>query len=100
MSLAAFKPLHRTGWPIRQELTNTRIIILLPYAISKEADIYQTQVLKDHLIKGYSINEKRLKEQNERLVELQETVNLMGRVIQGRELDRTEAAGFPVPENL
>ena len=50
--------------------------------------------MKDHLIKGYSINEKRLREQNIRLAELQQTVNLMGRVVQGRELDKAEAAGL------
>ena len=45
-------------------------------------------------IKGYSINQKRLQEQNARLAELQDTVNLMGRVIQGRELDKAESAGL------
>ncbi len=56
--------------------------------------IWATQVLKDHLLQGYSINEKRFKEQNEKLVELQHTVNLMGRVIQNRELDRGQAEGL------
>ena len=35
-----------------------------------------------------------LREKNARLAELQETVNLMGRVIQGRELAQAEAAGL------
>jgi len=56
--------------------------------------IWATQVLKDHLIKGYSINEKRLREQNIRLAELQHKVDVMGRVIRRRELDKTQVAGL------
>jgi hypothetical protein len=74
------------------------VIISVGYRVKSQRGtqfrIWATQVLKDHLLKGYSINEKRLKEQNERLVELQNTVNLMGRVIQGRELDRGQAEGL------
>jgi prophage maintenance system killer protein len=56
--------------------------------------IWATQVLKDHILKGYSLNEKRLREQNNRLLELQQTVNLMRRVITGRELAGDEATGL------
>ena len=77
---------------------NLDVIISVGYRIKSQRGtqfrIWATQVLKDRILKGYTLNEKRLKEQNTRLAELQETVNLMGRVIQGRELDRTEAAGL------
>jgi prophage maintenance system killer protein len=77
---------------------NLDVIISVGYRVKSQRGtqfrIWATQVLKDHLIKGYSINEKRLQEENERLAELQQTVNLMGRVIQGRELDKAEAAGL------
>ncbi len=77
---------------------NLDVIISVGYRVKSQRGtqfrIWATQVLKDHLLQGYSINEKRLKEQNERLVELQHTVNLMGRVIQGRELDRGQAEGL------
>jgi prophage maintenance system killer protein len=56
--------------------------------------IWASQVLKDHILKGYSINEKRLREQNARLLELQKTVGLMQRVMEGRELARDEATGL------
>jgi len=39
--------------------------------------IWATKVLKDYLIKGYSINEKRLLEQTKRFKELQETINFI-----------------------
>ena len=38
--------------------------------------IWASKILKDHLVKGYSINESRLKEQNEQLNSLKDTVTL------------------------
>ena len=77
---------------------NLDVIISVGYRVKSKRGtqfrIWATQVLKDHLIKGYSINEKRLREQNARLAELQKTVDLMGRVIKGGELEKTEAAGL------
>jgi len=93
-----FRTTAKDGKSYQINYYNLDVIISVGYRVKSQRGtqfrIWATQVLKDHLIKGYSINEKRLKEQNERLVELQETVNLMGRVIQGRELDRAEAAGL------
>ena len=80
------------------EYYNLDVIISVGYRVKSQRGtqfrIWATNILKDHLIKGYSLNERRLREQNERLAELQHTVNLMGRVVQGRELDRAEAAGL------
>ena len=77
---------------------NLDVIISVGYRVKSQQGtqfrIWATQALKDHLIKGYSINEKRLREQNIRLAELQKTVNLMSRVIKGRELEKAEAAGL------
>jgi prophage maintenance system killer protein len=96
--VANFATTAADGKAYQVDYYNLDVIISVGYRVKSQRGtqfrIWATQVLKDHLIKGYSINEKRLKEQNERLVELQETVNLMGRVIQGRELDRAEAAGL------
>lgn len=77
---------------------NLDVIISVGYRVNSKRGtqfrIWATQVLKDHLLRGYSLNEKKLREQNARLAELQETVNLMGRVIQGRKLAQAEAAGL------
>jgi len=74
------------------------VIISLGYRVKSQRGtqfrIWATQVLKDHILKGYSINEKRLREQNVRLLELQKTVKLMQRVMEGRELARDEATGL------
>ena len=77
---------------------NLDVIISIGYRVKSQRGtqfrIWATQVLKDHILKGYSLNEKRLREQNNRLLELQQTVNLMRRVITGRELAGEEATGL------
>jgi prophage maintenance system killer protein len=77
---------------------NLDMIISVGYRVNSlrgtQFRIWATGVLKDHLIKPYSVNEKRLREQNARLIELQETVNLMGRIVEGRELAGDEATGL------
>jgi len=80
------------------DLYNLDMIISVGYRVNSlrgtQFRIWATGVLKDHLIRGYSVNEKRLWEQSARLIELQETVNLMGRVVEGRELAGDEATGL------
>jgi prophage maintenance system killer protein len=56
--------------------------------------IWATQILRDHLLKGYTVNERRLREQVTHLKELQTTVDLLGRVIQERHLTGDEAEGL------
>ena len=48
--------------------------------------IWANKVLKEYLIKGYVVNEKRLKEQAEQLVNLKNTVALLSNVIENKEL--------------
>ena len=77
---------------------NLDIIIAVGYRVNSKKGtqfrIWATQVLKDHLLRGYTVNEKRLLEQNNRLLELQKTVKLMGRLIEGRELQKDQATGL------
>ncbi len=44
--------------------------------------IWATQVLKEHIVKGYSINEKRLKETRGQLGNLQKTIALLHKTSQ------------------
>ena len=77
---------------------NLDVIISVGYRVKSQRGtqfrIWATRVLKDHILKGYSINEKRLREQNARLLELQKTVGLLQRVMEGRELAHDEATGL------
>lgn len=56
------------------EYFNLEVVISVGYRVKYKRGtqfrIWATQTLKDHLIKGYTINEKRLQEQQEKLKEL------------------------------
>lgn len=77
---------------------NLDMIISVGYRVNSRRGtqfrIWATQVLKDHILKGYSINEKRLLEENTRLKELKETVDILGRIIEERRLAAPEAEGL------
>jgi hypothetical protein len=65
---------------------NLDVIISVGYRIkSKQGTLFRiwaTKVLKQHLIEGYTINEKRLKKQERKYRELKNAVNLIGNVVQ------------------
>lgn len=77
---------------------NLDVIISVGYRVkSKQGTqfrIWATQILRDHLLKGYTVNEQRLRDQVTRLKELQATVDLLGRVMQERRLTGDEAEGL------
>lgn len=56
--------------------------------------VWANKILKEYLIKGYAINEKRLKEQAEQLANLKSTVNLLSNVLKSKELNSDEANGL------
>ena len=59
-----------------------------------EFRIWATSVLREHILKGYTLNEKRLRDQVARLSELQAAVDVMARVIAGKELSGVETDGL------
>ena len=77
---------------------NLDVIISIGYRIKSQRGtqfrIWANKILKDFLIRGYSINEQRLRQQNEQLRELQESVKLLGNVLKYKELSRDESVGL------
>jgi len=63
---------------------NLDMIISVGYRVNSKRGtqfrIWATNVLRQHLVAGYTINEKRLKTQQGKIRELQETVRLLGNV--------------------
>lgn len=59
-----------------------------------EFRIWATGILKDHILKGYTLNEKRLRAKVARLKELQSAVDVMGRIISNRVVTGAEADGL------
>ncbi|WP_053182248.1 virulence protein RhuM/Fic/DOC family protein, partial [Sunxiuqinia dokdonensis] len=77
---------------------NLDIIIAVGYRVNSkrgtEFRIWANKILKDFLIKGFSINEKRLSKQNEQLRELKESVKILGNIVNQKELSSGESIGL------
>jgi len=77
---------------------NLDLIISVGYRVNSKRGtqfrIWATNVLKEHLVKGYTINEKRMREDRAKLIEFQKTSRIMERLLQNKTLDSTEATGL------
>ena len=56
--------------------------------------IWANKILKEYLIKGYSINEKTLKQQSRQLDELQKTIKILSSAVQSKDLTSDESKGL------
>jgi prophage maintenance system killer protein len=74
------------------------VIISVGYRVkSKEGTQFRqwaTQHLKDYLVKGYSINEQRLRTSEEKLNDLRQSLKLLENVVKKKELTGDEALGL------
>lgn len=80
------------------EFYNLDMVLSIGYRVnSKRATqfrIWTTKNLKDHLVKGYTINEKRLKQRDVKLQELERVIRLFQNTKQSKLLDQGEANGL------
>lgn len=77
---------------------NLDMIISVGYRVNSRQGvqfrIWATNLLREYLIKGYLLNEKRLKERTDKLKDLQKTTALMKKLIQERRLSLDETSGL------
>ena len=77
---------------------NLDVIISVGYRVNSsqaaQFRIWATGVLKRHLIDGYTLNEKRLREQTQKLQALQRAVKLIGSIKDRKQLEYKEAVGL------
>lgn len=77
---------------------NLDVIIAVGYRVNSkrgtEFRMWANNILRNYLIKGYSINEKRLIQQNSLLNDLKESVKLLGNVLHNKELTGDESLGL------
>ncbi len=77
---------------------NLDVVISVGYRVKSKRGtqfrIWATNVLRDHLVKGYTLNEKRLQESKARLKELGEAVALVEAAKSGKALSASETAGL------
>ncbi|HBX53433.1 MAG: cytochrome C biogenesis protein CycH [Bacteroidetes bacterium RIFOXYA12_FULL_35_11] len=80
------------------EYYNLDVIISVGYRVKSQRGtqfrIWANTILKDYLIKGYSLDKKRLTKQTIQLKELQETVKILGTVLNYKELSNDESTGL------
>lgn len=77
---------------------NLDVIISVGYRIKSKVGtqfrIWATNVLKEHLIKGYTINEKRLKHSQQNLADLIKSVRLLQNAADVKQLSQDETQGL------
>jgi hypothetical protein len=90
-----------SGREIKRNITfyNLDVIISVGYRVKSlrgtQFRIWATNTLKDHLIKGYTINQKRLMESSkERLLDLERSIDLVKRAVESKHLELDEAQGL------
>jgi prophage maintenance system killer protein len=77
---------------------NLDVIIAVGYRVNSKRGtqfrVWASKILKEYLIQGYSLNEKRLIQQNEQLKDLRESVKILGNVLKFKALSNDESAGL------
>ncbi len=77
---------------------NLDAIISVGYRVNSQRGtqfrIWATGVLKDHLVMGYTLNEKRLKQEIKNYRQLQKTISTIGRVLDRGELNSDQTTGL------
>lgn len=69
---------------------NLDVIISVGYRVNSKRGVkfrqWATQVLREHLVQGYTLNQQRLKEQTEKLKEMQQAIDLLSRTLEQQHL--------------
>ena len=77
---------------------NLDVIISVGYRIKSKRGtqfrIWANKILKEYLISGYALNEKRLKEQSEKVKELEQSLKIFKRVSENIQLGQDEFKGI------
>lgn len=72
------------------EYFNLDVVISLGYRVNSKRGVqfrqWATKILHDHLVQGYTLNQKRLKEKTEKLVEMQQAMELLTRTLESQQL--------------
>jgi prophage maintenance system killer protein len=78
------------GKTYQVEYYNLDVIISVGYRVKSQQGTsfrqWATRVLRDHIVKGYTVNEQRLREERAKLQEMQQTMQLLARTLANQEL--------------
>ncbi len=77
---------------------NLDVIISVGYRVNSKRGtqfrIWANKILKEYLVQGYALNEKRLKEQSEKVKELEKSIEIFKRVADNYQLVQDEFSGI------
>ncbi len=77
---------------------NLDVILSIGYRVNSDRGrqfrIWTNKILSDYLLKGYALNDRKLKEQNEQLNELKKSVKILGEVLNYKTLSNDESTGL------
>lgn len=80
----------KDGKTYQSQFYNLDAILSVGYRVNSKQGtrfrIWATKVLKDHIVKGYTVNEQRFREQAEKLADMRRTVELLARTLANQEL--------------
>ncbi len=90
--------LHIAGADRPTKFYNLDVIISVGYRVKSKRGtqfrIWASKVLKDYLVKGFAVNEKRLQEKTQQLEELKKVIHLQEKVFSANALQQGEAEGL------
>jgi prophage maintenance system killer protein len=80
------------------EYYNLDAILSVGYRVNSKRGtqfrIWATNTLRDHLVKGYTLNEKRLKQEVQNYRELKKAIGLIGNILQDGDIGSDQARGL------
>lgn len=95
---AKFAHTASDGKTYKSNYYNLDMIISVGYRVNSirgtQFRIWANKILKDYIVKGYSLNEKRLNEQTEKIQELEKTLEIFSDVVGSYQLKQDEFSGI------
>ena len=80
------------------KLYNLDAIISVGFRVNSKRGIqfriWANKILKEFIVQGYALNEKRLQQQKKKLLELQRTIKVLENVMENKELTESESTGL------
>ncbi|MBN1141765.1 MAG: virulence RhuM family protein, partial [Deltaproteobacteria bacterium] len=87
---AKFAHTASDGKAYQTQFYNLDVIISVGYRVNSirgtQFRQWATRVLREHLVKGYTIHEQRFREESAKLLEMRRTVDLLARTLANQEL--------------
>ena len=96
--VANFATTAEDGKTYQVDFYNLDVIISVGYRIKSKRGtqfrIWANKILKEYLLDGFVLNEKKLIQQNEKLKDLQESIKILGDVLKYKTLSTDESTGL------